>query len=107
EALEQKLLLAGDVVIDGGLGDAQSGSDVVERGVVEAAFVERTRGGADHGLALHFVVARAPAAAGPWRGPVRVGGRLGAALGFIHRGLRRGGRRGPVDRPSAADHTLR
>src|SRR5262249_51249390 len=40
EALEQQLLLAGDVVVDRRLGDLEPGGDVVERGVVVALAVE-------------------------------------------------------------------
>src|SRR2546421_263899 len=58
EALEQQLLLAGDVVIHGGLGDLEPGGDVIERGVVVALVIELAGGGANHRLALHRAVAQ-------------------------------------------------
>src|SRR5579863_1302898 len=75
EALEQQVLLVGDVVVDRGLRDLEGRGDVVERGVVIALAVEGARGGADHRLALHLTVPPPR----PPRGGAR-GGRL-ARLG--------------------------
>src|SRR5260370_40442564 len=66
EALEQLLLLAGDVVIHRGLGDLEPGRDVIERGVVVTLAVELAGGGANHRLALHRAVAQPLAATPPW-----------------------------------------
>src|SRR5438045_1994198 len=86
EALEEQLLLARDVVVDGGLGHLERGGNVVERGVVIALAVEFARRGTDHGLALELPVAP-PLAARPPRpgarraGCCRSGGRRGGAGG--------------------------
>src|SRR5947207_1439647 len=87
EALEQQLLLAGDVVVDRGLGDLEPGRDVIEGGVVVALAVELARGGANHRLALHRPVAqplaaRPPGGGGGFRLFAR-GGRAGTAA--VHR----------------------
>src|SRR5207244_12606773 len=68
EALEEQLLLARDVVVDGGLGHLERGGNVVERGVVIALAVEFARRGTDHAIALELPVAPPLAAGQPPRG---------------------------------------
>src|SRR4029077_16481861 len=83
EALEQQLLLAGDVVVHRGLGDLEPRRDVIERGVVVALAVELAGGGGSFRLALPRAVAQ-PLRASPadppppprsparWSRPLRV-----------------------------------
>src|SRR6267378_693102 len=116
EALEQQLLLAGDVVVHRGLGDLEPRRDVIERGVVVALAIELAGGGANHRLALHRAVAQ-PLAARPPGGVDRYGwfargGRAGTAAVHCLRSIiavrpevsvtgAAGGRAGSrVDRPS-------
>ena len=70
DALEQQLLLVGDVVVDRGLGDVQRRRDLVDGGVVIAALIERAGRGPDHRLALDVAGSLARIADRP-RGGVR------------------------------------
>src|SRR2546421_8118020 len=79
KALKKQLLLAGDVIIYGRLGDLEGGGDVIERGVVVTLAVEGVGRGPYDRLALDFAVAQPLAARPPGRRALRVvGGYCGA-----------------------------
>src|SRR6516164_2784704 len=65
EALEQQLLLAGDVVVHRRLGDLEPCGDVIERGVVVALAVELACCSADHRIALELAIAQPLAVPAP------------------------------------------
>ena len=70
DALEQELLFVGHVIVNRGLGDVQSRRDLVDGGVVIAAFTERAGCGPDHRLTLDVAGTLARIAHGP-RGGLR------------------------------------
>src|SRR5580693_5711571 len=65
DALEQELLFVGHVIVNRGLGDVQSRRDLVDGGVVIAAFTERAGRGPDHRLTLDVAGTLARIAHGP------------------------------------------
>lgn len=56
DALEQHLVLVGEIMINGPLRYPQAGGDIVKRRCVEAALIEHAHGGAKHGLPFGITV---------------------------------------------------